>query len=261
MVIQLRRVRKEAMKGWADKFPEGKTATLPTWDLTDDSCTEPFTSEDGSIPLVPESFLATTSRLGFVKALESAVGRSLLEKIETDEGAKMWLSALYQEGFRDYKNSEWATKELARFQVSSDWKKAYRHDIGSILRLYLTHGNNAGIFLDGPICQRSDVFHHFQAKPDQLDSTEVVRALNILFGDSRGDNKVRSGLGKGRPAGYISGCTGRLTGPRSGYRRFALLLDRLNRTVDVLNFPAEHIIALMGDEFDWTGHKERSGEE
>ena len=163
-------------------------------------------------------------------------------------------------GFRDKKNGEWASKELARFQLSLDWKKAIVMTL-SLLRLYLRHGSNADIFLNGPICQRSDIFHHFQAKPNQLDSTEVVRALNILFGDPDGNNKVRSGLAKGRPAGYISGCTGRLDGPRSGFRRFALLLDRLNRTVDVLNFPAERIIDLMGDEFDWTGHNEPEAEE
>ena len=262
MVIRLRRVKTEAQKEWASQFPEEKTTTLPQWDLESEASTEPFLADDGTALHVPKAFPPTTSKKAFIEALLNAVGQSELEKIESDKGALMWLHALYQEGFRDkMKNGEWGTKELARFQASSDWRTLYRHDIGSILRLYLRHGSDANIFLDGPICQRSDIFHHFQAKPEQLDSTEVVRALNILFGDPDGNNKVRSGLAKGRPAGFISGCTGRLNGPRSGYRRFALLLDRLNRTVDVLNFPAERIIALMGDEFDWTGHNEAEAEE
>ena len=261
MVIQLRRVKSEPQKEWASQFPEEKTTTLPEWDLDSDASTEPFLADDGTALHVPKSFPPSTSRKVFVEALLKAVGRSTIEQIVSDKGALMWLAALYQEGFRDKKNGEWASKELARFQLSLDWKKAHRHDIGSLLRLYLRHGSNADIFLNGPICQRSDIFHHFQAKPNQLDSTEVVRALNILFGDPDGNNKVRSGLAKGRPAGYISGCTGRLDGPRSGFRRFALLLDRLNRTVDVLNFPAERIIELMGDEFDWTGHNEPEAEE
>lgn len=263
MSVQLRKVKNEQIDQWCSNFDHQPAAELPVWELDSGEMTEAFLYAGNHIMLPPPSTITgSMSKLVFCEAVESAAGsREALAQMVEDRGVMLWMASIYQEALRVF-NSEinrWGSKATNRFMPSNDSSiRNYQHDIEGVLRIFLVHGDSARIFLDGPLCVRSDIMEQILASPLYLESVGVIGCIDHLFGDPNGSNRynqsAKFGLARGCATGFKKGVLGTLSGPNSGIRRFKLKLERFNRTTDVYSLGQQEIFDLMTEngEFDWT---------
>ena len=123
-----------------------------------------------------------------------------------------------------------------------------------MLRVHLLFGDDAAVFLDGPMCVRSDAMEQLFATSVHLASPGVVGAYNEIFSCTKNIyNNQAKGQAHGKPTGFIKGAaTTSKTTNKPGFRYFKVLIERKSRLIDVHALNKEEVIELLGGAFDWT---------
>ena len=167
---------------------------------------------------------------------------SPLEKPEVDYSAGLWawLSLFYfDQVCPPLSSGQRKPGELVRHVPSQHAWKYYRHLLAGPYRLLTLHGQNARVFLHGPLPQHGDFSEQLASRTKEIGNKSLIEAVDDLYFDES----------QGQPK------RGALTRTRSGnVRRLVKVIDQFDLTYDLYAMTSRQILDLLPSEFaSWKG--------
>lgn len=127
--------------------------------------------------------------------------------------------------------------ELARHILSQHAQKYYRHLLAGPYRLLQIHGENARVFLCGPLPQHGDFSEQLASRMQLISNRSLIEVVDRLYYDL-------SAEGTGHPK------RGALTRTRPGnLRRLVAVIQQFDLTYDLYAMSPDEILELLPHEF------------
>ena len=114
----------------------------------------------------------------------------------------------------------------------------YRHLLANPYRLFQLHGENARVFLHGPMNEHGDFSEQLASRMEFISNVQLIRAVDRLYfsRDEDGGKPKRVAAVKQRRPGTL--------------RRLVDVLWQFDLTYDLYAMTAEQILALLPSEFE-----------
>ena len=215
--------------------------TMPKPDLNSDQYSQPY-----SVPCEIEENPQFSSRL--------ELGRYLVERFQTceiprsdislNEGLWNWLSYLWIQNLITDQTGRTSIKENARYILSNDYRKMYRHLVRLPYELISIHGEDSvKLFLFNPISVSSDFVEQICSRLELYFNNSFIRTANFLYYDQVQNKNKRGAQSRSRPGNL---------------RRLVDLFYQLELTYDLYSCTPAQIASLLPSEFN---HWKSQGED
>lgn len=158
--------------------------------------------------------------------------------VERDRALWSWLAAAWMDVIAPAIGGKRDVGEQARWVLSADYRRYYRHLLAGPFRIYRAHRDNptrAMVVLANPVGKPGEVVEQLASRQHIVSNPAMLRALTELYFDAQ-TGKLRRGSG-GKGAGSP--------------RRLAYdILPQFDLTWDFFVMDPEEILALLPSEFD-----------
>ena len=172
-------------------------------------------------------------RLSAGKFIYDLFEESHITGLDNDQGVWSWLAAFF---FEQLCPPNGRLGERARWILSSNYQKYYRHLLAGPYKIYRAHSDNphrALAILANPPHTPGEISEQLASRQELVTNRSVMEVASRLYIGSKGMPKRGSGgQGPGSP------------------RRFALVLNQLDLTWDLYGLPSKKLLELLPAEFD-----------
>lgn len=218
---------------WLTRLKEDSTSLLPEGLLTNPD----FTRGAPGTPTVQG--LVFNTKFELAAALAPVVIALREARFPADRWAGLWdwLAAFYFESLCPARvDGKRDLREHARYALSPDYKRRYRHRIFGPVDLYVRLGPPCRLLIHGMPGSLTDWEEQTASRYQISSNRGIAEALYRLYWDPSKDAPKR-------------GCAPNAHKPGT-LRRFSDLIQQLDRTFDLMMVGAEEILDLLPEEFD-----------
>jgi hypothetical protein len=175
------------------------------------------------------------TKMELAQALQSPLQHVDGDLLLNDRGLWSWLALYYLDILLESASGGWIVRDSARYVLSPERRREYRHLIRGPWAIYRLHGNTARLLLTSPPYRWSDAEEQITAVQEIVRMPGAMGAADMLYFDDRRNTQKRGFTNRKKPGTL---------------RRFAAVMQQLDLTYDLYSMNSEELVELLPPEFD-----------
>jgi len=153
--------------------------------------------------------------------------------VDHNVGLWSWLALFYfDELCPPDASGQRQVREDARYIPGTGWRRYYRHLLAAPLRVYRSHGDNAGLLLLDPVDKLGDIWEQLASRQEIITNLGILGTATLLYLDTKKDRPKRGAASTKRKPGTL--------------RRFVDLIQQLDLTYDLYSMQPTEILVADG---------------